>query len=83
MKRPNVLRFSCRRRRAAQDAFKKDTISRAEGGQLQAPVGRARPVALPNGLYAGLLSLDAYGFSSTRSTNCSHLYGRHSPLSES
>jgi len=26
-------------RRAARDAFKKATISRAEGGQLQAPVG--------------------------------------------
>jgi len=26
-------------RRAPQDAFKKGTISRAEGGQLQAPVG--------------------------------------------
>ncbi len=29
-------------RRAAQDDFKKGTISRAEGGQLQAPVGRQR-----------------------------------------
>jgi len=29
-------------RRAAQDDFKKATISRAEGGQLQAPVGRQR-----------------------------------------
>ena len=38
-KRPNVLRFSCRLRRAAQDDFKKGSISRAEGGQLQAPVG--------------------------------------------
>ncbi len=27
-------------RRAPQDDFKKGTISRAEGGQLQAPVGR-------------------------------------------
>ncbi len=27
-------------RRAAQDELKKATISRAEGGQLQAPVGR-------------------------------------------
>jgi hypothetical protein len=27
-------------RRALQDAFKKATISRAEGGQLQAPVRR-------------------------------------------
>jgi hypothetical protein len=27
-------------RRAAQDDFKKTTILRAEGGQLQAPVGR-------------------------------------------
>jgi len=38
---PNVLRFSCRRRRAARDDFKNRTISRAEGGQLQAPVGPA------------------------------------------
>jgi hypothetical protein len=30
-----------RPRRAAQDGFKKGTISRAEGGQLQAPVGPA------------------------------------------
>jgi len=37
---PNVLRFSCRLRRAAQHSIKKRTISRAEGGQLQAPVGR-------------------------------------------
>jgi len=29
-------------RRAPQDDFKKRTISRAEGGQLQAPVGRGR-----------------------------------------
>jgi len=29
-------------RRAAQGDFKKATISRAEGGQLQAPVGRQR-----------------------------------------
>ena len=28
-------------RRAAQDDLKKGTISRAEGGQLQAPVGRS------------------------------------------
>src|SRR6266542_2833540 len=34
---PNVLRFSCRR--GAPKAVKKGTISRAEGGQLQAPVG--------------------------------------------
>ncbi len=41
MERPNVLRFSCRRRRAAQERGKMPTISRAEGGQLQARV-RAR-----------------------------------------
>jgi hypothetical protein len=29
-------------RRALPDGFKKPTISRAEGGQLQAPVGRLR-----------------------------------------
>jgi len=29
-------------RRAPQDAFKKGAISRAEGGQLQAPVGWPR-----------------------------------------
>jgi hypothetical protein len=37
MKRPNVLRFSCRR--GAAKNVKIGTISRAEGGQLQAPVG--------------------------------------------
>ena len=30
---PNGLRISRRRRRAAQDSFKKATISRAEGGR--------------------------------------------------
>jgi hypothetical protein len=39
---PNVLRFSCRQ--GAANSFKKGTISRAEGGQLQAPVGRESPV---------------------------------------
>jgi len=34
---PNVLRFSCRR--GAAKNVKIGTISRAEGGQLQAPVG--------------------------------------------
>ncbi len=33
----NVLRFSCRR--GAAKTVKMRTISRAEGGQLQAPVG--------------------------------------------
>jgi len=33
------MRFSCRER-VAQDGIKKAPISRAEGGQLQAPVGR-------------------------------------------
>jgi hypothetical protein len=37
MLRPNVLRFSCHR--GAAKTVKKRTISRAEGGQLQAPVG--------------------------------------------
>jgi hypothetical protein len=39
-------------RRAAQDDFKKRTISRAEGGQLQAPVGRQlRPgISIPMSL---------------------------------
>jgi hypothetical protein len=35
----NVLRFSCRRG-APPKSVKMHTISRAEGGQLQAPVGR-------------------------------------------
>src|SRR6266508_3851551 len=39
--RPNVLRISCRRRHAAQDSLKIAPISRAEGGQLHARVGRA------------------------------------------
>ena len=34
-------------RRAAHDAFKKATILRAEGGQLQAPVGPPRPIRVP------------------------------------
>jgi len=36
--RANVSRFSCRR--GAAKTVKKRTISRAEGGQLQAPVRR-------------------------------------------
>ena len=44
--RPNVLRFSCRRGALAPDYLKKGTISRAEGGQLQAPVGPRRDRAL-------------------------------------
>src|SRR5215217_1086455 len=35
---PNALRFSCRR--GARKTVKMPTILRAEGGQLQAPVGR-------------------------------------------
>src|SRR5436189_177659 len=42
---PTVLRFSCRR--GAAKTVKIATISRAEGGQLQAPVGRARACAVP------------------------------------
>jgi len=38
-------------RRAAQNDFKKATISRAEGGQLQAPVGPWSKVALLNGYW--------------------------------
>jgi hypothetical protein len=41
-KPPNALRISRRRRRAASERAKLATISRAEGGQLHAQVGRAR-----------------------------------------
>jgi hypothetical protein len=44
MKQPNVLRFSCRR--GVVKTIKVLTISRAEGGQLQAPV-RRRPGSTP------------------------------------
>jgi len=39
-------------RRAPQDIFKKCTISRAEGGQLQAPVGRQLALRAYQSLYA-------------------------------
>jgi hypothetical protein len=46
---PNVLRFSCRR--GAAKTVKIATISRAEGGQLQAPVGRRPGFWLYNGIF--------------------------------
>ncbi len=49
-------------RRAAPDHFKKGTISRAEGGQLQAPVGRRWGLYFVLVSYAPVESVENLGY---------------------